>query len=43
MIDPATLDADPLSQFQAWFDEACAATPAAEAVALATATPAGAP
>lgn len=43
MIDPATLDADPLSQFQAWFDEARAAMPAAEAVALATATPTGKP
>lgn len=43
MIDPATLDANPLSQFQTWFDEARAAMPAAEAVALATATPAGRP
>ena len=43
MIDPATLDADPMSQFQTWFGEARAAMPAAEAVALATATPAGRP
>src|SRR5689334_7202474 len=37
------LDADPLRQFHRWFDEASAAVPAAEKVALATATAGGAP
>jgi len=38
------LDPDPLRQFRAWFDEAAATgTRAPEAVALATATPDGAP
>ena len=43
MIDPATLDPDPLTQFQAWLDEARAAEPDPDAVALATATPDGRP
>src|ERR1700756_1143059 len=37
------LDADPLRQFERWFEEARAAVPAAEKVALATATADGAP
>ena len=37
------LDADPLRQFQRWYAEADEALPAAEKVALATATAAGAP
>jgi pyridoxamine 5'-phosphate oxidase len=37
------LDADPLRQFQRWFDEASAAVPTPEKVALATATADGAP
>jgi pyridoxamine 5'-phosphate oxidase len=37
------LDADPLRQFERWFDEARAAVPVPEAVAVATATPDGAP
>ncbi|HET8673928.1 MAG TPA: pyridoxamine 5'-phosphate oxidase [Thermoleophilaceae bacterium] len=36
-------DADPLKQFAAWFEEAGEATRAPEAMALATATPDGAP
>lgn len=36
-------DADPLKQFAAWFDEAGETTRAPEAMALATATPDGAP
>jgi pyridoxamine 5'-phosphate oxidase len=37
------LDADPLRQFQRWFEEAGAAVPTPEKVALATATADGAP
>jgi pyridoxamine 5'-phosphate oxidase len=37
------LDADPLRQFERWFAEASAAVPTPEKVALATATPDGAP
>jgi pyridoxamine 5'-phosphate oxidase len=37
------LDADPLRQFERWFEEAGAAVPVPEKVALATATPDGAP
>jgi pyridoxamine 5'-phosphate oxidase len=37
------LDADPLRQFQGWFEEASAAVPVPEKVALATATADGAP
>jgi pyridoxamine 5'-phosphate oxidase len=37
------LDADPLRQFQRWFEEASASVQAAEKVALATATADGAP
>ena len=37
------LDPNPLRQFQQWFEEARSAVPAAEKVALATATPDGAP
>lgn len=39
----ADLDPDPLGQFARWFDEAGAAVRAPEAVAVATATPDGAP
>jgi pyridoxamine 5'-phosphate oxidase len=37
------LDADPLRQFRRWYDDARAVVPAAEKVALATATAGGAP
>jgi pyridoxamine 5'-phosphate oxidase len=39
----ADLDADPLRQFRRWFDEAATAVRVPEAMAVATATPAGAP
>jgi pyridoxamine 5'-phosphate oxidase len=39
----ADLASDPLEQFRQWFDEAAAALEVPEAVALATATPDGAP
>jgi pyridoxamine 5'-phosphate oxidase len=43
-LDEATMPADPLAQFHAWFDEARAGgVEMAEAMALATATPDGAP
>jgi pyridoxamine 5'-phosphate oxidase len=39
----ADLDSDPLEQFRSWFAEAAAAVEVPEAMALATATPEGAP
>ena len=42
-LDAGDLDADPLRQFRAWFRDAAGTTRAPEAVALATATPDGAP
>ena len=39
----ADLAADPLDQFRRWYDEAAAAVDVPEAMALATATPAGSP
>ncbi len=43
-LDPGDLAADPIDQFRRWFDEAVAAgVPEPEAIALATATPDGAP
>jgi pyridoxamine 5'-phosphate oxidase len=42
-LELADLDADPLEQFRAWFREAQGTVRAPEAMALATATPQGAP
>jgi pyridoxamine 5'-phosphate oxidase len=42
-LDAGDLDPDPLRQFANWFDEAEGSVRAPEAVALATATPEGAP
>jgi pyridoxamine 5'-phosphate oxidase len=42
-MDERDLDPDPLRAFERWFDEAGAAVPVPEAMALATATPDGRP
>ena len=42
-MDEGDLDPDPLRQFERWFEAAGDAVPVPEAVALATATPAGRP
>ena len=42
-MDPSELDPDPLAQFRLWLDEAAAASPRADAMALATVTPDGEP